>query len=127
MMSKGLVVGVLTGLNVRSIPFFAEVTPPVNIDPLGGWASLILQGGAFVLLTYMITVLIPKEMKLAREERERQAGQFKTIVDDLNSKFDDRNGHIVNAVEKQSAILVGSFDRGAEKIFNAVNIACKHK
>jgi hypothetical protein len=38
------------------------------IDPSSGWASLVLQGGAFGLLTYVVTVLAPKALVDAKAE-----------------------------------------------------------
>lgn len=91
--------------------------------PLGGWDVVILQFGAFGLLTYVIVVLAPqilrelmaerkqrdqaaleeraKREKAEREERRVREDTFVKVVDVLETKFGDRNALIIRQMEME--------------------------
>lgn len=97
--------------------------------PLGGWGSLVLQGGAFGLLTYIVAYLAPQLMKESRKEREARDQLFNTVMDALQTRFDDRNRavvkEIVGAVKDQTQILATALRSSSERIEGAVSNACK--
>ena len=108
----------------------------VATDPLGGWASLILQGGAFALLTYIIVYMWPKESSNARDERikrevvftaalEDMSAKFDKLVTTMNNKFDARNDRVVVALEKQTETLRQTFHDGSADIKTAFTAICK--
>jgi len=49
-----------------------SLLPPEDVDPLGGWGSLFLQGGAFALLTYIVVWLGPRIMQMSVDERRER-------------------------------------------------------
>lgn len=96
-------------------------------DPLGVWGGLILQGGAFALLTYVVVRLAPMALKEAREEREKRDATFQAVITGLEVKFDERSEKIVRAVEAQTQSLASAVADSSRRIEAAVTTACKHK
>jgi hypothetical protein len=89
--------------------------------PLGGWDVVVLQFGAFGLLSYVIVILAPqllrelmadrkardqseleertKRDKDAREERQAREMTFVNVVTVLESKFGERNSQVIRQME----------------------------
>jgi hypothetical protein len=84
-------------------------------DPLGGWGHLILNGGAFALLIYIVIFLVPKLMREAREERAAAAKNakdrdrlFQATIDTIQDRFTERTRDLLKGIEKQTeALLIG--------------------
>jgi hypothetical protein len=69
-----------------------------NGSPLQGWAAVLLQGGAFALVVYMVVVLFPQTHKEVVAERE-------ALINTLQTKFDERNNRLVDIENRQNVIL----------------------
>ncbi len=97
---------------------------PVPPDPLGGWGTLVLQGGAFALLAWIVMRLAPAVLKDAREEREKRESIFTAVIGALQDRQDTRNKEIVDAIEKaidrQTTLLNRGTTAGAQRIESAV-------
>ncbi len=85
----------------------------LSTDPMGGWGSLVIQGGAFGLLAWIVIVLGPKTLKEAREalreareEREHRDAKFVAMAEMQEAKFAERNANIVHEIEKQTAAIM---------------------
>ncbi len=115
----------LIGTFFSASPMFAQAVG----DPSVGWGSLILQAGAFGLLTYIVIVLYPKQQKDVREERERRDDVFKSMLDTLQTKFEDRNREIVSALKEQTDSIVTEMHEDAkmvrELIANKIEVKVK--
>lgn len=97
-----------------------------NTDPFGGWGSLVLQGGAFGLLVYVVTVMYPRAAKDQREEREKQDEVFRKTLSDLQMRFEARNDKITVAVNAQTDKLATALTQNADRIEQAVASVCRH-
>jgi hypothetical protein len=75
-------------------------------DPTANWAWILLQGGSFGLLCFIVMVLAPKIIKEAREERQNRDRQFELIVDKLQLSFESRARDLITALEKQTGTIV---------------------
>jgi F0F1-type ATP synthase membrane subunit b/b' len=91
------------------MPTFAEA------EPLGGWATLLLQGGAFALLVYIITVMYPRATKDAKEERQNRDQTFAELVKEMHATFEDRNKSMADSIGK-------SMDSQGQQIVNEIQI-----
>jgi hypothetical protein len=74
----------------------------VQADPFGGWGGLLLQGGAFVLLAYIVIVLAPRMFKESRDEREKRDALFQSVLTDLTKSHDNRTTAIIGAIHEQT-------------------------
>jgi hypothetical protein len=97
----------------------------VSADPFGGWGTMILQAGAFGLLTYVVVFMYPRASKEAREERESRDQLFSGMVHTLQEKFEERNEKIVASVEKQTQALSTTFNESASRIEQALAAVCR--
>src|ERR1700678_4225519 len=88
--------------------------PPLAPDPLGSWGSLILSGGSFVLLTYILTIMVPRELDKQREERSDRDKHFADLVIKLEDDCAGRTKDLAQKIEKQTAILVNTMDKNAQ-------------
>ncbi len=85
-----------------------------TIEPLGGWGGLVLQFGAFGLLTYIVTILLPAHDRTVSEERKgwqeerwnrdkmfmsALAGLSDTISKAIDKQTDGINRHIDASIE----------------------------
>ena len=111
----------MIAIDISALLIFADV------DPLGGWAQIILQGGAFSLLVYIVAVLYPQSAKDVREERERRDTAFSAMIDRMNDKFDQRNNLIVTALEKQTVTMTASFREGMTRIESSIEASAPEK
>jgi hypothetical protein len=106
---------------------FAQV-PAVPPDPFSGWGSLLLQGGAFVLLAYMVIRLAPQLFKEMREEREARDTKFATAIDNLQNKYDERNESItqtIAATSKDANDVIRELSRTFRDEARAERLACE--
>ncbi len=71
-------------------------------DP--GWFSLVIQVGAFGLLTYMVVVMYPKQQKDLRDEREKRDKLFLAMITDLQARFTERNALVVDAMKEETRL-----------------------
>lgn len=83
----------------------AQVEPP-----LGGWGNLILQGGAFGLLTYIVVWMYPQSQKVNREEREKRDASFATLATVMQEHFETRNNFLIRAIQDQTDRLARKLD-----------------
>lgn len=102
----------------------APVVPPVP-DPLAGWGTLLLQGGAFGLLCIVVVYLAPKAMKEAKEERAARDATFQALVELMQTKFEDRNKLMTAAIEKQTVSLMGEMSKQTDILEMALRNVCK--
>ena len=92
-----------------------------TVDSLGGWGSLVLQAGAFGLLTYIVIFSFPTYTKEVREERERREVAFTGLIDALQTKFGDRNALLRAAIELQTEKLAAKLDTHTEVVESLVD------
>jgi hypothetical protein len=78
----------------------AQVTPIA--DPISPWLSILLQGGSFGLLVYIVVVVYPNSAKEARTERETREEVYTKAIDKIENKFDERNNILVAALGIQA-------------------------
>ncbi len=95
-------------------------------DPLGGWGTLILQGGAFALLVYIIAIMYPKETEAGRKERIERDTAFIAALTSMELKADVRNDRMVAALERQTTSLQVSIDKNGDQMRSAVSTVCKN-
>ena len=103
---------------------FADVAPA---DPLAMWGGLILQGGAFGLLTYIVVVFAPRVMRDAREERESRDKAFSSTIDALQTRFEARNQEVITSIKEQTQILATALNSSSSRIESSVSNICKSK
>lgn len=94
-------------------------------DQMAGWGQLILQGGAFALLVYIVTVMYPKSVTESREEREKRDSNFTKMLDSQQEKFGSRNLTIVAALERQTSQLGEKLDKHTEGMNRALLSVCR--
>ena len=94
-------------------------------DPLGGWASIILQAGAFGLLAYVVIWMFPSVMKDQAEERIARDRHFAMIVASLQVEFGKRNERIENAIRDQTISLTTELKDQNKMIRETMAAACK--
>ena len=75
--------------------FFAQIA---GGDPLGGWLSLLLQGGSFGLLAYMLVVSLPKEREADRIAQAGTREAFQKALGDLVLAHHASVAHIIEAL-----------------------------
>jgi hypothetical protein len=63
-----------------------------------GWYSILLQGGSFALVVYMIVVAFPATHKEVEKDRLE-------IINTLQEKFEQRNAKVVASQEEIKATL----------------------
>lgn len=106
---------------------FAQVAAPAPMDSVSPWASLLLQGGAFGLVTYIVVKLYPAAAREARAEREARDAMFSTTIQMLQTKFDERSDRIIGSISDQTDTLAASIADSARSIKESVTTACKSK
>lgn len=77
----------------------------VVADPVAPWGALILQGGAFALLAYIVIVLAPRMLTEAIKERQQRDESFSLLVGAIQDRFEVRNREIILALQEQTRIL----------------------
>ena len=97
-----------------------------TIEPLGGWGQLMIQAGAFGLLTYIVVFLFPTMRKEERDEREKRDAAFQAVIDALHEKFDERNSSIVDAVKDQTISLTTAMRDGEKSTREAMLTVCRN-
>lgn len=99
--------------------------PPVltQPDPLGGWGAMILQGGSFVLLVYIIVVMVPREIGQQRDERNAREKSLGDTVKLMQDGFDTRADKITCAIEKQTASIVEAVNKASKETAEQVATA----
>jgi hypothetical protein len=98
---------------------------PSSADPLNGWGTLILQGGAFMLLVYIVVWMYPKAAKEQREERETRDQLFADLVKGLQDKDEKRSDKILEALYEQTGTLSTAFRDAAGDMKTAVAGICR--
>jgi hypothetical protein len=100
-------------------------------DPLGGWASLGVQGVMTGLLAYIVVYLYPAAAKEARAERELRDANFSKLVSDLEVKFEARNEftirNLITAIDKQTGAISSALQTSLERVQAAQANLCKAK
>lgn len=91
--------------------FLADTVTQSPIDPLGGWTAIILQAGAFGLLTYVVVYLAPKALRDATAEREARDKMFNDLVMALQTKFEARNDKMIDSINQQTRVLQDAMGR----------------
>lgn len=71
-------------------------------DGIAPWISVVVQGGAFALIAYLITVLEPKRRDEERAEREKRDATFERIIERTYAEFDKRTDKTVTAIKEQT-------------------------
>lgn len=88
-------------------------------DAAGSSSSLVLQGGAFGLLAYIVAVLAPRMFAAAREEREARDKAFAVLVEGLQSRFEERTKALIEAMENQTRMLTAQMEQQTAGIAQA--------
>lgn len=101
--------------------------PASSPDPLGGWGLLLLQGGSFALLVYILTIMVPKELDEQREERQNRDRHFADLVQKLEEDCSGRTEVLAAQLEKQTAILVNTLEKNARDAAAMVAAALKEE
>lgn len=96
-------------------------------DPLGGWMQVVLQAGAFGLLSYIVIVLYPRATKDARDERAVRDESFTSLVSALQEKFENRNTLLADSIREQTKAITAEMKEQTESISRAVSGACRNK
>jgi hypothetical protein len=86
---------------------------------LGPWPSLLLQGGAFVLLSYIVIVMAPKQAADQRAERETRDKLHKAEVETLETKFDERHVNAVKVITELNAAALKEMQKSTEALAEA--------
>jgi type II secretory pathway pseudopilin PulG len=94
-------------------------------DPLGGWMTVVIQGGALGLLAVLIIYILPREAENNRKEREAREILQNRTLETLQEKFETRNAKIVDAIENQTRTLAKSNTEMAASIHHAVTESIK--
>jgi len=102
-----------TGLGTLGLGLMAQT--PAASEPLGGWGNLLLQGGAFALLAYIVIRIYPQGTKEARDEREKRDALFGDLITNLQTKFEERNAAVVAELRVQTAALAAVIKESACK------------
>lgn len=74
------------------------------MEPVAPWLSIIIQGGSFALIVYIVTIMWPRAQKDNREERERRDVRFEEMISTLHIKFHDRNQAVIEAIKGQATV-----------------------
>ena len=69
-------------------------------DPTGGWASLVLQGGALLLLAYLVMVVFPAYQHDITEERKEHAKERERRDKDFTLAIKDQTVSIVTELKE---------------------------
>lgn len=94
-------------------------------DPLNGWGNLILQGGAFVLLAYIIVVMVPKILGEMRVEREARDQNFTRLMDALQDRFDSRNAVLAQSIRDQTDSFRAQIEKQTVVLEKALSAVCR--
>lgn len=95
-------------------------------DPMSGWPSLILQGGAFMLLAYVVIRIAPSMMKDMRDERETRDLRFERVVALLQTSFLERNATILDAIKRQTDSWVDEIRSNTKALQEATRNVCRY-
>jgi len=79
------------------------------------WFSVVLHGGSFALLAYIVTVMYPKAAADARAEREGRDAKFAELIEKISDQFDTRNEKIVDAITKSCRANCANFSPKCEQ------------
>lgn len=86
------------------------------------WPSLLIQGGAFALLTYIVTVMAPKILAASISEREARDLRFIAAIELLNSGFAERARETSAAAELQAKILASAVNTQSQTLAKEVKV-----
>lgn len=104
---------------------------PTPIDPAPGWFSLVLNGGAFGLVVFMIVVLMPRLRKEVATEREKdldkfstelkaQRGEYTASLKEIAADFRSESKAQREACEKEFTTLADSINNGNQVVIETV-------
>lgn len=117
-----------------------------QVDPVSGWIQVILQGGAFALLTYIVVKQFPwwfQEARIERkecgEERQKAMQAFQSVIAELQAEnkqdrelmsaehrevilrlqaeFAERNRLLAASIKDQTKELATEFHAQSEAVF----------
>ena len=95
---------------------FADET----LSALGGWPQLVLQGGAFGLLTYIVVRLVPQQMQISAEERTARDTRFVEALTALEVKRDAQIERLIGATTEQTRSINATIEKGSDKTADAL-------
>jgi hypothetical protein len=98
-----------------------------DVSPVPPWLSLVIQGGSFALVVFIVAYLYPKSAKEARDDRNERDDKWQALVATLQTKFEERNDKITAAFDRQTVFLSTSFADAAHRIEEAVVNVCRGK
>lgn len=75
-------------------------------DNAADWFSLAVKGGELGLLAYLVLRTGPQLLADQRAEREAMLHRYELTIHHLQVSFESRNAAIVQALEKQTALLL---------------------
>lgn len=94
-------------------------------EQFGGWMQLLLQGGAFALLAYIVVQLAPRLMSESRRERENREANFAALINTMQEKFETRNQILASSIVEQTRRLVAEMEKQTAMFTNTMDKVCK--
>lgn len=95
-------------------------------DPAAAWSQLIIQGGAFGLLVYIVVRLAPRIIDETKKERESRDIRFEALINLMQLKFEERNAKIVQAISDQKDSWIEEIRRHTAAVIDATKSACRY-
>lgn len=89
-------------------------------DGLPGWFALILQGGSFAVLVFLMLFGLPKLRREIAEEQRNERDDFKTTLRNISETFKAEAAAERAACEKHFDTLAHAMGRGNEATIQAV-------
>lgn len=93
-----------------------------ELDPLGGWGQIILQGGSFVLLVYIIVIMYPRATREAREERASRDQLFAETIAAMNVGFEIRATKLATSTEENAKLVARAAEKQTKEFINEVRV-----
>ena len=95
-------------------------------NPAEFWPTFVIQAGAFGLLTYIVVFLAPKIIQETKEERLARDQRFESIVLAMQTRFEERNNKIIEALDTRSDSWVEELRKHTAAVIEATKMACRY-
>ena len=84
-----------------------------QVETTPSWLGPLIHGGSFALIVFIVSYLYPKLAREARDDQNKRDDNWRSLVKEIQQKFDDRNDKIATAFDNQTAQLAASFTLAA--------------